>query len=436
LKNDRVAIIGGGMSGLSLAYFLGLEGFRVSVIERGAELSGLLAFTNVEGVPVERFYHHFFTHDAYLLGLIGELGLSDRILWQNSASAVFRDGALFPFVTKADYLRLPFLSIGAKVRSAAAAAVLRFQKAENLPPELTAESYLRKLFGLEGWENMWRPLLVNKFGEGDSHKISAQWIAKRIQIRSRSERRGREVLGYFNGSYRVLFDRLREVIVAQGGTIVLNCEVTELPRTRSGRYRIDNEEYDVVVSTIAPHLIQRIVPQIEIPKVSYRGAIVPLFILRSSVTPYYWINILDAKVPFSVIVNKQSLLPKGYYRGRYPLYIGHYVPDTSELFAKNDEELFKYYISYLRKIFPGIDGEIAGYEVSKTKFAQPVVTAPWKPLQHTTNIPNLYTTSMAHIFPEDRGANYAIREARRITALLVDGYGDGESVRVREMHGR
>lgn len=418
-QNKRVAIIGGGMTGLALTHFLGQKGSRVSIIEKGGALSGLLGFTSINGIPIERFYHHFFTNDHYLLDLLYELGLDDHILWRDSASAVLYDGRLHPFVTPADFFRLPFLSLGEKIHGATAVARLRLQRPENIPPELTAERYLTKLFGTSGWQKMWRPLLVNKFGEYDSHRISAQWIAKRVQVRSGSERRGREVLGYINGSYHVLVDTLWQAIQKQGGRAVLNREVANLQRTPDGKYRINGEEYDVVVSTIAPDLIKKIVPELDMPAVTYRAAIAPIFHLRSQITPYYWINILDLNVPFSVIVNQQALLPAGYYHGLWPLYVGHYLPDSSELFKKSDGQLLEYYLGYLKSIFPGIEKEIVGYEIGRTTYAQPVVTAPWQPLPHTTNLPNFYTTSMAHIFPEDRGVNYAIREAARITSLLT-----------------
>jgi protoporphyrinogen oxidase len=165
VKNKRVAIIGGGPTGLALAYFLGRSGVAVSIIEKGSALSGLLAFTYINAIPIERFYHHFFTTDHYLLDLLEALGLKDRILWQNSASAVYFDGQLFSFTQKTDYFRLPFLSWPEKIQGALGAMRIRFQRPENLPPDLTAETYLRRLFGRAGWEKMWRPLLVNKFGE-------------------------------------------------------------------------------------------------------------------------------------------------------------------------------------------------------------------------------------------------------------------------------
>lgn len=413
-----IAIIGGGATGLALAYRLVQAGRRVTIIEKGPQLSGLLTFTTVDGVPIERFYHHFFTTDRYLLDLLDELGLRDRIRWRASASAVVHDGTISPFVTKLDSLRLPFLGWRTKVRAGLATLRMRGQRPEDLPPDLTAETYLRRLYGAEGWERLWRPLLVNKFGEEDSHRLTATWVAKRIQVRTSSERGGREVLGYFDGSYRVLFDALHHAIVAGGGRILLNTAVTSLTPTGGG-YRIGDEQYDAVVSTIAPALISAIAPDLKLPPVTYRSALVPLFTLRVPVTPYYWLNILDRRFPGSVIVNQQALLPDGYYHGRWPLYVGHYLPLDSDLLSRSDAALADHYLAALEPIFPGIRRQVVGYEISRAKYAQPVVTAPWQPLSHTTNLPNLYVTSMAHIFPEDRGVNYAIREAERIAALLT-----------------
>lgn len=419
LRHERVAIIGGGMTGLTLAYFLGRSGFPVTIIEKGPALSGLLGFTTVADEPIERYYHHFFTHDQYQLALLEELGLNKKILWRESRSAVVYENQLYPIITKTDYLKLPFLSLGTKVRSGLAALTIRRTAVSELPSELTAERYVRRLFGDESWRVMWQPLLVNKFGTAQAQKIPAQWLAKRIQIRAGSSRGGREVLGYLQGSYRVLVDSLVNAIQTFGGQLELNCEVTAMPRTRSGGYEINGQAYDVVVSTIAPELMKRIIPELNVPPVEYRAAICPLLTLRSAITPYYWMNILDPAWPFSVIVNQQALLPEGYYHGYWPLYIGHYVAVTSELMKKTNEELFAYYLSYLKKLWPGIEREIVSYEIGRTKFAQPIPQAPWQPLSHKTNLPNFFMTSMAHIFPEDRGVNYAIREAQRIVEILL-----------------
>lgn len=42
MNNKRVCIIGAGLSGLAIAYFLSKEGFNVSVFEKEEEVGGLL----------------------------------------------------------------------------------------------------------------------------------------------------------------------------------------------------------------------------------------------------------------------------------------------------------------------------------------------------------------------------------------------------------
>lgn len=37
---------------------------------------------------------------------------------------------------------------------------------------------------------------------------------------------------------------------------------------------------------------------------------------------------------------------------------------------------------------------------------------------------NFFITSMAHIYPEDRGTNYATREAIRVSEIILNKFGD------------
>ena len=59
----RIAIVGAGITGLTLAYLLEQRGHSVEVFEAGRAPGGELATVDVGGEPVERFYHHLFTHD-------------------------------------------------------------------------------------------------------------------------------------------------------------------------------------------------------------------------------------------------------------------------------------------------------------------------------------------------------------------------------------
>ena len=54
---------------------------------------------DVNGEPLEAFYHHIFTTDTTIIALIEELGLGDRLVWKDSKVGFFRTGKIWPFVT-------------------------------------------------------------------------------------------------------------------------------------------------------------------------------------------------------------------------------------------------------------------------------------------------------------------------------------------------
>lgn len=56
----RVAIIGGGFTGLTAAFKLAKKGHKVTILEKGEELGGLASGFKIEGADIEKAYHHLF----------------------------------------------------------------------------------------------------------------------------------------------------------------------------------------------------------------------------------------------------------------------------------------------------------------------------------------------------------------------------------------
>ena len=63
-----IAIIGGGLTGLSAAYHLSKYGKRVILIEKEKELGGLVSSYHVNHYHIEKYYHHIFRSDRSLSG--------------------------------------------------------------------------------------------------------------------------------------------------------------------------------------------------------------------------------------------------------------------------------------------------------------------------------------------------------------------------------
>ncbi|RKF36851.1 amine oxidase [Sphingobacterium siyangense] len=75
-SNEKIVIVGGGLSGLSLAYFLAKNNIRTSVVEASSRLGGRIQTTRgVLGTPLELGATWFYDMHRQLNALIEELGL-------------------------------------------------------------------------------------------------------------------------------------------------------------------------------------------------------------------------------------------------------------------------------------------------------------------------------------------------------------------------
>ena len=113
----RVAVIGGGFTGLTTAYELAKQGHAVTVIEAAPELGGLVAGFTMHGTPLERAYHFLYKTDRAIIGLAEELGVGQALNFYPSSIAVAYDGKLAPFMKPMDLLRFTPLKWWNRIRA-------------------------------------------------------------------------------------------------------------------------------------------------------------------------------------------------------------------------------------------------------------------------------------------------------------------------------
>lgn len=85
----KMAIIGGGITGLSAAYSLSKTGHSVTVFEKEPVLGGLASGFKEKNWdwPLEKTYHHLFANDTSAFRLLAELGLSDKLITKRPITA-------------------------------------------------------------------------------------------------------------------------------------------------------------------------------------------------------------------------------------------------------------------------------------------------------------------------------------------------------------
>ena len=430
-----VAIVGAGITGLTLAHDLARRGFRVEVFEAQGNVGGELAVLEVGGASVERYYHHLFVGDTEIVGLMRELGIDGRLEWNTPPMGFYAGGALHPFTTPIDLLRFKPLSPAARVRMAIATMRLRRVRDFAVFEDLTAADYLPRLVGREGFDTLWKPLLRAKFGE-QWPEVSMAWFWGRVHVRFKSRTRTgfRERLGYVRGSFRAITEALETAARGLGVRFHLQTPVEAVVvdggRASGLRVRGESRQFDFAIATVGLPVIRRLLASNQIAgdlgAIAYRGALVMLMRLNESVSRFYWTNIAGEGIPFAGLIEHTNFISRERYGGARLLYVSNYVPASERLFNLSDSELFEDYAPHIARIFPKFSPRLVEeYWVSRDPVAQPVITAGYQrripPFR--SPLPGFYICNTSQIYPEDRGTNYNVRIARRCAALVCEDAG-------------
>src|SRR6476646_463901 len=82
-RRMRIVIVGGGISGLSAAYYLSKAGISSTLIEKRPRLGGVIQTEQIDGCLVEGGPDSFLSVKPWAVELMGELGLAGEIIGSN-----------------------------------------------------------------------------------------------------------------------------------------------------------------------------------------------------------------------------------------------------------------------------------------------------------------------------------------------------------------
>ncbi len=388
---------------------------------------------NVGGTKLERFYHHWFTSDKEIIALIEELGCMDQIQFNPTNTGIYLANKLFKLSTPLDLLCFTPLSFFDRIRLGLLAIRAKRVKDWKVLENKTAAEWLTELGGENVYRVVWEPLLSGKFGPM-ADRISAVWFWNKLKLRGGSRGKGgEERLAYFRGGFSALIETLCNSIRTHGGTLQAGWGVDSI-NPQNGRWILRTQsglvEADAVIATTALPVISEMVGNWASPdytsqlnRIEYLANVCLVLELDRRLSSTYWMNVNDPSFPFVGIIEHTNFVKPETYSGKHIVYLSKYLLPTDSLYLMNKNEILEFATPHIQRMFPDFKREwVLEHHIWKARWAQPIVEKGYSLLIPSNEgpRPGFFVSSMAQIYPEDRGTNYAVKEGRKIGKLALD----------------
>jgi oxygen-dependent protoporphyrinogen oxidase len=180
-------IIGGGISGLSTAYYLTKSGVPSILIEERPRLGGVIQTDQVEGCTIEAGPDSFLSIKPAAMELIRDLGMADEVIgsndevrktyvWKNRRLIALPDGLMFMVPTQIlPMAATSLLSWPTKIRM----GLEWFHRARNQAADQSVAEFVESHYGREAVDYLAEPLLSGIYG-GDPEVLSIRSVLPRF----------------------------------------------------------------------------------------------------------------------------------------------------------------------------------------------------------------------------------------------------------------
>ena len=272
-----------------------------------------------------------------------------------------------------------------------------------------------------------------KFGPY-AETVSAVWFWNKLKLRGGSRgKAGEERLAYFKGSFARLAEETAAAVRAAGGEVLTEAPVTLL-NLQGDVWLVSGPWGEVtaeaVIATPAPALVADMLDPAGqatpealamLRRIPYLANLCLVLELDRPLGTTYWTNVNDPGFPYVGVIEHTNFEDAATYGGRHIVYLSKYLPETDDLYRMTDDQVMAFSLPHLQRMFPDFQKDwVQRFHVWRARWAQPVVERHYSRLIPPVEglMPGLYLASMAQIYPEDRGTNHAVREGRRVAALV------------------
>ncbi len=425
----HIGVIGGGLMGVALAYYLSQGNNQVTILEQGKHLGGLndqIEFN--DGLVVPRYQHALMPTDTTLRDLCSKLGLRDELIFHNARAGFVNNDAIYPMSNILDFVSFSMLGLRDRLRLGRMILLTRTTSNWHELDTMSAKDWLVRTGGVDAFDRIWRPLLEAKF-DGVYDNVSATyvwaWLNRMSTVRQVPQLSG--TIGYLKRGHFSLIQSLADAFVKLGGKIKYDMRVREIEvqdgqfqrvRTSSGIF-----EFDALVAAIATPIFAQLLPaaypeyRARLEKSTYLGLICPVMVLDRPLSNFWTLNLTDPTYPFATVIQT----PHSENPGHYIIYLPRYTAPDNDWMGVSDDDIAEAWFTHLKKIFPTFsEKHVIHFAVSRSRYAEPIHTVNMlqNKLDVQTPYEGLYLANTAQVYPYLPTSEAVVVHAQQVAERL------------------
>lgn len=393
----RVAVVGGGLSGLAAAYELAKRDVSISVFESSSYLGGLAASFDRRGKKIPICYHHISKLDTVTLHYLEEFKLSNQLIWKKMGTDFYIDGKPHRLSTPLDVLR--FNPLGLMDRFRLAKGLTSCYLNDDADVE-DGDQFATERFGESAKWLLFEPLSQIKYGLPLS-SVSAKWLSHRMHVTAHI----REEYAYPRFGLNQLVDAFENGITQHKGLIFRNSNVASLGPL---------DAYDRIILTLPGVFLNDIIG--EDFGIQYCPAISCVIGADQSIVRNYWNIMISPRTTFGGIFNHTMLNPDSATREGENIY---YVFTYGGWMGLSRDQVRYRFLEELSKL--GMNLKPNWVEVFKMKYSQPIFSVNYQnpPMKVSSKI---YLAGVFREYPNPRTMNSALMSGRNTAMKILEDF--------------
>lgn len=437
----HIAVIGGGLMGTTLAYFLSQQGQKVTLLEQGSDIGGLHRLVQLaENLTIPRYQHYFLPHDQHILSLIQRLGLENDLVFHRAYTGFVSNGHIQNTTSPWDILRFAHLDLRDRLllinTLLRARATGTWQSLDIIP----VKEWLIQAGGHRNFNRIWAPLLEAKFDfDYDNVPATFIWSWLNRMSRGRSAPGFSTEVGHLRRGFHSLIHRMADEIEMVGGSIQTETRVREIElsgqsvgavRTHTGIL-----QFDVVAAALpATDFVRLLLTADEsyldsLANARYLGLVCPALIVDKPLSHYWTLNMSDPSSPFSTIV--EQVHPE--YPHLHVVYLPKYTAPDHDWMGVPDATIRDAWVTRLRQLFPSLKPEnIKHIVINRSRYVEPVhfLNASSRLTSVKTPYEGLFLANASQVYPHLPTGETIIAHAAQVARTVIEGSRQRSGVRI------